>query len=336
MAEPPPADHAVVRLAPAKLNLSLAVIGRRPDGYHALHSAMALLALADQLTLTTATGEVDTLEVDGFDPGPPDANLVLRAIVETRAALWRVGHPGLAGPGSLPLPPLRVRLEKRIPVAAGLGGGSSDAAAAISGALECWGARLGPGDLLELALRLGSDVPFFFAGGPALVEGRGEQVTPVSPIRGDPPGVLLATPAVPVSTGDVFAAVAAGLRGPAAGATRLASEHLATELRHGLDGPALLLRAGVLASANDLMAAAAAVTPGLRDFRRGLARHLGRPVGQSGSGPTCWVLYPSLGMAEEAALRVTAATREGTLPAPGDGLPFVVATTLADPRPGPS
>ena len=120
----------VVRLAPAKLNLTLAVIGRRPDGYHALHSVVAPLALSDRLSLALAAGEPDTLAVTGFDPGAGE-NLVLRAIAATRRGA-RASWPGAPAEP----PSLAARLEKRIPVAAGLGGGSSDAAAAIDGALE--------------------------------------------------------------------------------------------------------------------------------------------------------------------------------------------------------
>src|SRR6185436_9816351 len=87
--------------------------------------------------------------------------------------------------------PLAVRLEKRIPVAAGLAGGSSDAAAAIDGAVAAWGAAASPGDKGRAGAEVGSDVPFFFAGGPALVEGRGERVDPLRAIVGAPPGILL-------------------------------------------------------------------------------------------------------------------------------------------------
>ena len=336
MAEPGPRLDPIVRFAPAKINLTLAVTGRRPDGYHALHSVMAPLGLADRISLGVASDGRDTLDVEGFDAGPAAANLVLRAIEETRAAVGRGPDLAPTPAGRRTLPLIAVRLEKRIPVAAGLGGGSSDAAATIDGALAFWGAALGDEDRLAVALGLGSDVPFFLAGGPALVEGRGERVTPLPPIRGEPPGVLLVTPAVAVSTAAVFAAYAAGIRGAGGGAARLASEHLATELRAGLDARALVLRAGVLASANDLLAAAAAVTPGLLDFRRRLGRRLGRPVGQSGSGPTCWVLYPSPAAAEEGAALVEAAVRDGALPAPGDGSPFVAATTFGGPARDPS
>ncbi len=139
----------VVRLAPAKLNLTLAVLGRRADGYHDLHSVFVPLALADRLSLAPAAGREDSLHTTGPDPGPAADNLVTRAIAATRVAVGG-GHAG--GPG--PAPALAARLEKRIPVAAGLGGGSSDAAAAIDGALEAWGAELGPDDRLAAGRRV--------------------------------------------------------------------------------------------------------------------------------------------------------------------------------------
>ncbi|HSL33054.1 MAG TPA: hypothetical protein VK871_05340 [Candidatus Limnocylindrales bacterium] len=318
----------VVRLAPAKLNLTLAVVGRRDDGYHALHSVMVPLDLADRLSFgILATGQ-DTLHVDGFDPGPPADNLALRAIALAREAVRRPA----SGPGGQP-PPLAVRLEKRIPVAAGLAGGSSDAAAALDAALETWGAELDPERRFELAARLGSDVPFFLVGGAALVEGRGERVTRLHGVRGQhdeppiAPGVLLVTPSLPAHTAAVFAAWSAGAMAEP-GIARRTSEHFASEFGSGLTVRALLERAAVLASANDLLPAAVAVVPGLVGLRRGLARTLGRPIGLSGSGPTLWALYPSHEEAQGAAARVDAALDEGTLVAPGDGRPFVAATTI--------
>ena len=134
-----------------------------------------------------------------------------------------------------PAPSLAARLDKRIPVAAGLAGGSSDAAAAIDGALEALGRRNSTTtSVLEIAARLGSDIPFFLAGGMALVEGRGERVTPLRGIVDEPPGVLLITPPIGVSTADVFAAFAAGVRSVDPGATRATSTHLASELGTGL------------------------------------------------------------------------------------------------------
>ncbi|HET7029268.1 MAG TPA: hypothetical protein VFI34_02060 [Candidatus Limnocylindrales bacterium] len=317
----------VVRLAPAKLNLTLAVVGRRPDGYHALHSVMAPLAVQDRLSLAPdpSPGAADTLRVDGFDAGPNRDNLVLRAVETTRRAL----RP------HLPAPPLAlaIRLEKRIPVAAGLAGGSSDAAAAIDGALEAWAATdaLAPAERAAIAASLGSDVPFFLAGGPALVEGRGERVLPLRGVHlaaGErAPGIVLVTPAVAAHTAAVFAAWAQGAMAPVGVALR-SSEHFAGEFGSGVSARQLLERAGVLASANDLLPAAAAVVDGLTAFRRALTRLLGRPIGLSGSGPTLWALYPSLDDADLAAEAVRAAVGTGFIASPGDGPPFVAATTF--------
>jgi 4-diphosphocytidyl-2-C-methyl-D-erythritol kinase len=311
----------VIRLAPAKLNLTLAVVGRRPDGFHDLHSVFVPLALADRLSLAPAGGHADSLHVEGFDPGPADDNVVFRALAATRQA---VGGGWAGGPG--PAPALAARLEKRIPVAAGLAGGSSDAAATIDGALEVWGAELDAEARLRLAAQLGSDVPFFGAGGPALVEGRGERVAPLGGLRGSP-GVLLVTPAVPMSTRDVFEAFVA-VRGVGDGSVRMSSVHLAEELRSGLSAADLVARAGVLTMANDLLPATAALLPELVTFRRALNRRLGRPLGLSGSGPTLWALYASEAEAAAAADSVRSALGEGSLRAPGEAEPFVAATTI--------
>ncbi len=316
----------VVRVAPAKLNLTLAVVGRRADGYHDLHSVFVPLAFGDRLSLAPSSAPgvaaVDTLHVTGLPVVGGADNLVLRALAATRRA---VGGGWAGGPG--PAPALAARLDKRIPVAAGLGGGSSDAAAAIDGAVEAWGADLDDHARLAVAAGLGSDVPFFAARGPALVEGRGERVTPLHGLRGEP-GILLVTPPVAVSTPDVFAAFAA-IRGTGDGAVRQSSVHLASELGGtGLKAADLAARAGVLASANDLLPAVAVVVPALVPFRRALTRLLHRPIGLSGSGPTLWAVYPSLSDATEAADAVRMAAGDGSLVVPGDGPPLVTATTI--------
>ena len=316
----------VVRLAPAKLNLTLAVLGRRSDGYHALHSVMVPVALADRLSLAAAGGPADTLHVAGADCGPAADNLVLRAIAAARTAVAIELGP------SIETPPLAARLEKRIPVAAGLAGGSSDAAAALDGALAAWGVDLPPAARLRAAASVGSDVPFFLAGGWAVVEGRGEAVSPVRSVRAPAPVALLVTPSVPVGTPAVFAAWAAGVRPSGRGAALAASRHLADELRAGMTARALLVRAGILAHANDLMPAAQHVVPGLVALRRGMIRALGTAVGQSGSGPTLWVIYPSVEDADAAAGAVRDALADGRIVAPGDGPPAVhVAPLVLDP-----
>jgi 4-diphosphocytidyl-2-C-methyl-D-erythritol kinase len=318
---PDPHLTPVIRLAPAKLNLTLAVVGRRADGFHDLHSVFVPLALADRLSLAPApvSARADSLHVSGLDAGPVADNLVLRAIAAARAA---VGE----GPGRPGTPALAARLEKRIPVAAGLGGGSSDAAAAVDGALEAWGADLDVERRAQVAASLGSDVPFFIRGGPALAEGRGERLTPLKGIHGHP-GILLVTPRVALRTPDVFAVFDA-VRGTGDGSIRMTSAHLAQELGNGLSATDLITRAGVLASANDLWPAAILVEPGLVGVKRALTRTLTRAVGMSGSGPTLWTLYPSLADAQAAATVVEAAVAAGAIPTIGDGPPSIIATTI--------
>jgi len=323
----------IVRLAPAKVNLTLAVLGTRPDGFHDLHSVFAPLGFADRLSLALApTANADTLHVDGDIPGDPAANLVLRGIAAARTA---VGGGWAGGPS--PAPSIAARLDKHIPIGAGLGGGSSDGAAAVLGALEAWGAELDDDGRRRALAMVGSDVPFFAADGPALVEGRGERVTPLRGLRGAP-GVLLVTPAVHVGTPEVYA-VFDGTRGTGDGSIRMTSAHLAEELRTGLSPADLVARAGVLASANDLLPAAILVEPGLVPVRRALMRLLGRPVGLSGSGPTLWTLYPSEAEAITAGDTLRDALAAGDLPILGDGPPAIVATHIRsgpDPRPAPS
>ena len=321
----------VVRLAPAKLNLTLAVVGRREDGFHALHSVMVPLEIADRLAFAPAFASGDRLHVTGaeaVDIGPPDRNLVLRAIAATRSAC---GARGI----DMDLPSLAVRLDKRIPIAAGLGGGSSDAAAALDAALDAWGVEgaVDAADRASIASGLGSDVPFFLAGGWAFVEGRGERVTSLPAPRGPAPAVLLVTPGLGVSTAKVFAAFAGGAR-PGPGAALASSRHLAGELAAGMTAARFVERAGIMAVANDLAPATAAVAPALVPFRRALGRLVGRPVGQSGSGPTLWVLYPSMAVAEAAAVDVRAALAAGELPATGERPPFVCATRIHAGDPG--
>ncbi|MFL5727545.1 MAG: 4-(cytidine 5'-diphospho)-2-C-methyl-D-erythritol kinase [Chloroflexota bacterium] len=313
----------VIRLAPAKLNLTLAVVGRRDDGYHALHSVMVPLGLADRLSVGVAAGGADSLHVTGFDSGPVDDNLVLRAFAAARAVVER---------SRAPAPPLAARLEKAVPVAAGLAGGSSDAAAALDAALEAWGADLDDAQRVEVAASLGSDVPFFLVGGAGLIEGRGERVTRLHGVTahaGQPrhAGVLLVTPPLPAHTAAVFAAWSGGAMGDP-GVARRTSEHFASEFGSGLSVQALLERAGVLASANDLWPAAASIVPGLVLLRRALTRLIHRPIGLSGSGPTLWALYPSQEEAAAAGLVVQAAAANGDLPIPGDGPPFIAGTTI--------
>jgi 4-diphosphocytidyl-2-C-methyl-D-erythritol kinase len=152
--------------AHAKINLHLAVLGARPDGYHELRTVFQAISLRDTLEVERVRRPGVELEIAGaaLDAGP--TNLVTRAL----AALTR--ELGLAGGW-------RVRLEKRIPMAAGLGGGSSDAAAALVAGARLSGRRVEPRQLAALGASLGADVPFFLVGGRALGVGRGDEIYPL-------------------------------------------------------------------------------------------------------------------------------------------------------------
>lgn len=152
--------------APAKVNLHLEVLGLRPDGFHELAMLMQSIDLVDGLRLSPTADGALTLSCD--DPGLPvdGDNLIVKAAALLRS---RAGLPELGA---------RMHLQKRIPVGAGLAGGSSDGAAALVGLNSLWGLGLTQADLLELAGRLGSDVPFCLAGGTQLCFGRGERLEP--------------------------------------------------------------------------------------------------------------------------------------------------------------
>jgi len=178
-------------LASAKINRELRVGGLRPDGYHEIRSRMASIDLADRLTAEPA----DALELSCDDPGLPagEDNLVLRAARRLAEHAGRPAH-------------VRLRLEKRVPAGAGLGGGSADAAATLRLLARFWSLDEDESSLAGLAAELGSDVPFFLTGGEADVNGRGELVTP----REDGPAVelVLLVPPFAISTAAVYRAFA--------------------------------------------------------------------------------------------------------------------------------
>ncbi len=183
---------AVHLLAPAKVNLFLEVLGRRADGYHELATLMVGIGLYDTLELKEDPTGADRLHCDDPDLPTGPGNLVCRAIDLVRR------HSGqTAG--------VDVRLHKRIPVAAGLGGGSSDAAATLAGLARLWRLGWGREELTRLGAELGSDVPFFFSTPAAWCTGRGERVEPLR--LGRPLDFVLATPAAGLSTARVFGAV---------------------------------------------------------------------------------------------------------------------------------
>lgn len=297
---------------PAKLNLTLAVGPPADDGYHPLRSVFVRIGLTDRLTARLDSGGRDRLVVGGPLSAPVDSNLVLRAAALVRQ---RAG---------LDLPPLAIELEKHIPLAAGLGGGSSDGAAMIELAAACWGVGLAPATRLILAATLGSDVPFFSADVPlALVEGRGEVVTPLPPIGGDL-GVLLVTPPFEVSTPSAFARHdELGRRSTAGEAT----DQLMAALTAGLDGDGLVGWLDRLAPANDLWPAAASLEPALIDVRQSAEQVTARPWLLTGSGSSLFTLYPSSSEAAEAGARLVGDWSAAAAPV------LVCATDLVGPDP---
>jgi 4-diphosphocytidyl-2-C-methyl-D-erythritol kinase len=185
---------------PAKVNLALRILGRREDGYHELDTVFQAIELWDELVAEVS----DELTLSCDDPSLPidETNLVLRAARLLRREL--PAHGGARG--------ARLQLSKRIPAGAGLGGGSSDAAASLLALTKLWGLRPAPGQLEALACELGSDVPFFLHGGTARGTGRGDQIEPL-PFVGELP-ILLGLPPYPLATADVYRAHAQRLTHP--------------------------------------------------------------------------------------------------------------------------
>jgi len=204
-------SRRIQRLARAKINLSLSVLGRRDDGYHDLESVFVPLDLADRLELEAAPPGVLDVHCRGATGLDGARNLAHRALAWLREA---------SGPGA---PGFRLRIDKRIPVAAGLGGGSSDAAAALLAAQTLLAAPLPAPALLALGAELGADLPFFLAGGrPAWVRGTGERIEPLTDLPDL--ALVLVWPGIAVSTAEVFgdwdALQAKSLTKPSASGTR--------------------------------------------------------------------------------------------------------------------
>lgn len=180
----------VTLACPAKVNLFLRVLAREADGYHGLETLFCRVSLADELVMERRDGQGVTLDVSGEDTGPAEENLAARA---ARMVLDATGNR-IA---------LHLRLTKRIPVRAGLGGGSSDAAAALVAAGELTGNAVPRHELLQFASRLGADVPFFLSGAPlALAWGHGERLMRLPALPRAP--ALLVVPPVGVATADAY------------------------------------------------------------------------------------------------------------------------------------
>ena len=275
--------------AAAKINWTLEVLGRRDDGYHDVRTVMQTVELCDTLDIEPA--DELRLEVEGrHEPGEDD--LVLRA-----AALLDEGVERGA----------RIRLAKRIPAAAGLGGGSSDAAAALRGLNELWGLGYGDAKLAEMAAELGSDVAFFVYGGAALAEGRGERVTPL-PAPQPVWLVLLAPPiTMPEKTSRMYGALT-----PADFSDGSRTEALVGRIREGRPMDDESLHSAFEGAAYEMF-------EGLAVYRDALLAAGAGRVHLAGSGPALFALSPDEG---------TARSLRGRLRAPG-GEAFVVRTMTA-------
>lgn len=265
--------------APAKVNLYLHVTGRRDDGYHLLDSLAAFAGIGDTLEIEPA----DTLSLTVTGPTasalPEGGNIVLKA------ASVLAAKAGVTAGAAL-------RLVKRLPVAAGIGGGSADAAAALRGLCRLWDVRLPPAELAALALSLGADVPVCLAGRPAAMAGVGEVLAAVPALP--PAWLVLVNPGVPLSTPAVFGARQGGFS-PAMPLTEAPA-----------DARAL---AGALARRrNDLTDAALSLAPQVGEVLAALAAAPGCLLARmSGSGATCFGLFESEARAAPAAAAVAAA-----------------------------
>ncbi|MET0763797.1 MAG: 4-(cytidine 5'-diphospho)-2-C-methyl-D-erythritol kinase [Blastococcus sp.] len=281
-----PVDAAAVTArAPAKVNVHLAVGPLRPDGFHELLTVYLAVSLFDTVTARPGDGLALTVAGEGADVVPTDSgNLVWRA------AELLAEHAGVAADATL-------HIAKSIPAAAGLAGGSADAAAALVALDALWGTRASRSDLTELAARLGSDVPFSLLGGIALGSGRGEQLSPV--LARTPWNWVLGIADEGLSTPAVYAELdrlRAEGRVPD-GTDFPSSESVIAALR---SGPPAALAAALC---NDLQAPALALRPPLRRALRAAVDAGAAGVLVSGSGPTVAALAED----EHEAVRLTAA-----------------------------
>lgn len=259
------------RIAPAKINLALHVTGRRDDGYHLLESVVTFTATGDVVT-------VDAAREDGFsmsgrfagglsrEAGGSDGNLVLRARDAVREALAEDG---------LRAPPVTIHLEKNLPVASGIGGGSADAAATIKALLSHWDATLSAASLDRLSLRLGADIPMCLAGKPLLASGIGENIALLSAMPCF--ACIIGNPLQPVSTPQVFQGLARKDNAPIGPLPALTGQQdwidWLSSLRNDLEPPARQLQSRI-AELSGLMKDSGALL-----------------VRMSGSGASCFALY---------------------------------------------
>ena len=279
--------------APAKINWTLEVLGKHADGYHEIRTILQTVALSDRVTLAPADGISLALsgEASSLAGEPAEANLAYRAATALRE------QRGAS-----------IALEKRIPVAAGLGGGSSDAAAVLRGLRDLWGLSISDEDLAAIATELGSDVPFFLRGGSAFASGRGDVLAPLP--DGPPQRLVLAWPER-AGPADKTARMYAALR-PEHYSDGSRTERLAARLRAGesvRDEDVYNVFEEVLAEVDPQAAEA---------FQQAADLAIGQPH-LAGSGPALFFLLASERLAEpllQASDRLDLqATETATLPA---------------------
>lgn len=260
--------------APAKINLGLTIEGRRRDGYHDIATIFLKITLTDTLYVEATSGDI---EIQCTHPAVPcdERNLIYRAI-----AMLQPLAPGRGA---------RVRLEKRIPVAAGVGGGSSDAAAALLAVNTLWGLQLSADDLMPYGAQLGADVPFFLYPSPAAYgRGRGDELSPLTCPNSF--FLVLVTPPVAVSTAQVYGQYKIELTDVAKDTTIVR--------RHFESGDLSSLAATYT---NDLETVVIRQFPIVQTVKETLSQPGTYGVGMSGSGPTVYALCPSQDVAERVA-----------------------------------
>jgi len=264
-------SFALTRVAPAKINLALHVVGQRADGYHLLESLVTFADAGDRIGFSlsgedrfTASGRFSAdLPLTGEEAA---GNLVLKARDLLRVYLAERGIK--AGP-------VHLHLEKNLPVASGIGGGSADAAAALLGLLELWGASVDHNSLAEIALKLGADVPMCLEGRPLIARGIGEDIERFAEFPSFP--MLIVNPLKAVSTPVIFRMLTHKANSPLTvpQGRRSASDWIETlrSLRNDLEPPARMLEPEIGAVSNALLATGASF------------------VRMSGSGASCFALF---------------------------------------------
>jgi len=262
-ADPMTAADELTVSAPAKLNLTLAVRRRRDDGFHEIESLVVAVTLFDELTIASRPEPGIELVCDNNKVPCDSRNLIHRAAV------------ALAAAGGV-TPAVRIHLRKRVPIGAGLGGGSSDAAATLIGLNRRWRLGYDTARLAEIGATIGSDVPLFFHLPAAIIRGRGERVTPVS--FAWPGWYVLILPALAISTAEVYRRWRPGTTDMPQTQSALAAE----------DQPADCLSAAL---GNMLEAPAFAYAPALADLRARVQAACPLPVRLTGSGSGMFTLF---------------------------------------------